>query len=380
MEQSITDDNTEATFFATDTLPATMVASKPFNLGKHFKTRVFSFLALSAMVGGCGYVGQQTYYVITDSFVAPAILSPNNDLVLEQKVKLEQILLEKGRAQSSLEEADADLEAGERAIVSLNDLKGMAKNALSWTKTTTGQQVSAGSADLVTLASQRETLNKMLGQQTLLTAEAQTNFEAGLIQKADLTKEIQSLDQIQLALFENERSRMATNLLLSQASLGQQSLYSKGSNPMPEQVMSADQLVRIEVQLLQTEAEMRTKLAEKTRVQEELVKISQLETDLRSRPIFQAIDKQLDIAFSPYTSLKDIAPGASLMDCTWGVLNCREVGKVASIIPGETILPDIFGSGQVRGQFISLDLNKNYHDDAMQSKVLRIRAASSGAK
>jgi hypothetical protein len=373
MEQSITDDNTEATFFATDTMPATMIASKPFNLGKHFKARVFSFVALSGMVGGCGYVGQQAYYVGTDSFVAPALLSPQNDLVLDAKLKLSSLLLEKGRAEQSLNECEEDLKAGEQAVIKLNNLKDFSSKALTWTKNITGQQVISGSSDLKTLAAQRETLNQMLSRQAVLTAEAQNNLEAGLIQKPDLTKEVQALDTLQLALFENERSRMATNLLLSQASAGQQALYVNGSAPMPEQVMSMNQLITIEVQLLQTEAEMRAKLAEKIKDQEELDKITQLEGELKERPIFKAMDKQQDIAFSPYSSLKGIVPGSHLMDCVWGIFNCRDVGKVVSIIPGETILPDIFGSGQVRGQFITLNLDKINHDESMQSKVLRVR-------
>jgi len=64
---------------------------------KHIKTRIFSFIALAGMIGGCGELGREGYYVATDSFIAPAMLSPQNDLVLEAKLKLSSLLLEKVR-------------------------------------------------------------------------------------------------------------------------------------------------------------------------------------------------------------------------------------------------------------------------------------------
>src|ERR1700733_585421 len=106
---------------------------------KHIKTQVFSFVALSALAAGCGVVGREGYFIATDSWVAPAILTPQNDLVLDQKLKLEQILLEKGRAEQALAEANGDLEAGEKAIIKLNELRDFASNALTWTKASTSQ-------------------------------------------------------------------------------------------------------------------------------------------------------------------------------------------------------------------------------------------------
>lgn len=374
MEQTdITDSDVEASFFANDTL--SKETELPVKVATHISTRLFSFITLAGIVVGCVYLGQQTYYVVSDSWVAPAILGPDNDLVLEEKLKLSTLLLEKGKAQATLEADNAALEAGDKAVADLDNLKKVASNALTWTQTTTGQQVSMGSADMHTLASQKEEINQMLERQELLVDGAKKDLAAGLIQKQDYDRELQSLDQVQIALFENERTKMQSELLLTQAAMGQQSLHAgnSGSMPMPEQVMSMSQLITLECQLLQTQADMRAKSAEKDATQFELQKIASLENDLLARPIFKAIDQNQDIAFAPYPALHGLVPGAKIMDCVWDVFNCREVGTVLNIIPGETILPDIFNGGQVRGQFITLSLNKNDRDQSMQSKVLRIR-------
>lgn len=347
---------------------------------KHIKTRIFSFLALAGMLGGCGYVGHEGYWALMDSWVAPAILSPDNDLVVDAKLKLSSVLLEKGKAQSELAESDADIEAAEKAIIRLNELKDLSQNALNWSKTTTAQQVQAGGVDLKTLAAQKAQLDSMLSQQSKIVSESKQNLEVGLIPKEDYEHEEQALNQINLALFDNDRARIASELLSSQAAMANTSLRNNSKQMLTDGMMLvADMQVRIETQLLASEAELRSKMAARLQLKEELEKIEVLEEELHARPIFKAIDQNLDIAFAPYSSLRGIATGARLMDCAWGVFNCHEVGRVVGVIAGETILPDIFGSGQTRGQFITLNLMHHTHDEAMQSKVLRIRTSSSFA-
>jgi hypothetical protein len=340
----------------------------------YWKTRVFSFVALAGMVGGCGALGREGYFVATDSFVAPAILSPQSDLVLEQKLKFSQIELEKGRAEQSIEECNNSIEADQKAVIRLNELKDMAANALTFSKTTTGAQVNMGGAALQTLSSQAAGIRDMIDRQTSIVNDAKNNLAAGLLPRSEFDREQQSLDALRIQLMDNERSKMSAGLALNQAALTQYALSAKRNTMFTqEQMMNMDTVARIEVQIFSSEADLRTKNLQKQQMEVELVRVMQLESDLKNRPLFQAIEKQLDVAFSPYTSLKGIMPGGRLMDCVWGVFNCKEVGKVVSIISGEAILPDIFGAGQVRGQFISLDLHKNRHDEAMQSKVLRVR-------
>ena len=194
-----------------------IVGEKKSVLGAHWKTRMFSFVALSALVSSCGYLSRETYYVVGDSFIAPGILSPENDLVLDAKVKLEQILLQKSIAEQALVEANSDLEAGEKAIVKLTDLKETVSKALTWSKQTTGAQVIMGNADMQTIATQKNELNEMITRQSLIVDDAKKNLDSGLIQRQDYDRELQMLDQIRVASFENDRTKFASELLLKTA-------------------------------------------------------------------------------------------------------------------------------------------------------------------
>lgn len=343
----------------------------------YWKTRLFAFIALSIMITSCGYISHEGYYIVKDSFVAPFSLGPDNDLVIDNRLKLAQIEMEKAHDISIKESSEAIIYAGNLSLSELESFHFIGKKALAFPTTTVGQQVTSSNIDINKLIQESQTLKTMQQRQETFVAKAKANLEAGVIQRPDYEKEIQAFDQINLASSENDRSKIEMELMQFQAKLGQSSFARKDKNgnpiPTPEIVMNEYQLTLIDNQILSTRAIIQSAEAEEARVTKELANISSLEEKIMSRPIFKAINENQDLAFAPYPSLQGIAPGKKIMDCVWDIFNCREVGKVGNIIPGETILPDIFTGGQVRGQFITLNFNNVSHADSMQSKILRVR-------
>jgi hypothetical protein len=335
------------------------------------RTRAMAFVALAALVGGAGYVGREGYRAITDSFVAPAILSPDSDMVIASKVKMAELYVERGRVVAEIDAIDTDVSAARKAIDRLQALQNTAADGLAWTKRSTGRQVSAASNDLKTLAEQRTVLAQMLLQQRTLTAEAKANLEAGLVTKVDYAKEAQALDQVQLATLENDRAQLLTHAQLTEATTAQQSLATNSAAPvMPESLMREDQMVRLELEILKLQSECRTKEASKKALKDQLAKMDEVEGQLRARPIFRAVDKSVDVAFVPYTQSDGVAAGATVYDCVWGMFACKPVGRVAEVVPGEVVLPDPWGN-QARGHFAVLDLDDH---GAAKAKILRVRA------
>jgi hypothetical protein len=336
-------------------------------------TRLLALVALTVFGGGVAYAVREVYRAATDSFIAPIILSPDNDMVLANKVKMSELYIERARTIGDADAIDGELAAGEKAVARLRELKAAADTALAWTIDINARQGSAGAVDLGTLARQRQVLSEMFAKEQQLARESHANLQAGLISKTDYAKELQSLDQVQMALLENERTRVQSELLAQQVSLARRSLSSQGGVPaMPEVILRQDQMVRIELDLLKLETEMSAKRADKRLVANKLAKIDELEAQLNARPIFRAIEKSMDIAFVPYTQISGVEPDARVYCCVWGLFHCRDVGRVAEVVPGEVILPDPWGT-QARGQYAVLDLRD--HDSAM-SRTLRVRGAT----
>src|SRR5262249_45838733 len=149
---------------------------------------------------------------------------------------------------------------------------------------------------------QAETLRQMIAEQRELTQAARTNLAAGLITTPDYTKEEQALNQMHLALIENGRTRAQTALPLSEALLAQDSL-SGHAPPMPQVIVAQDLLVRVELELFKLEAVQRAREAERKSIEERIGSLDNLEAQLRSRPLYQATQRKLDVAFVPYTQL-----------------------------------------------------------------------------
>ena len=134
-------------------------------------------------------------------------------------------------------------------------------------------------------------------------------------------------------------------------------------------ILQQDQLVRIELEILKLDSDARAKRAEKRVDEGKLAKIDELEKELKARPVFRAVEKNLDVAFVPYTQLERVRAGALVYQCTWGLFNCHAVGRVGELVPGEVILPDPWGS-PARGQYAILELTDH---EAARVKTLRVR-------
>ena len=332
--------------------------------------RVFAAVALAAFAAGLGYAGNEGYRAATDSFVAPMILSPDNDLVLQTKAKMGELEVERGRILAEAEAIDADLVAADKALARLKALQSTMTNALAWTKEITNHQASTGRHELRALAQQKAVLAAMAEKQERISKEASANLAASLISRADQAKEQLAFDQVQLALLENERARLQSEASLGQAYLAQRSLATKGTTMMPEAIAREEQLVRIELEISRLESEQRAKRTEKKVVLAKLAKMDELEAQLKGRPLFRATEKSIEVAFVPYTQSEGVGSGSVVYDCIWSIFHCKPVGTITEMVPGEIILPDPWGN-QARGQYAVLKLDE--HESA-KSKVLRVRA------
>lgn len=339
------------------------------------RTRMFAFAALTAFLAFVGYVGNQGYHAATDSFVAPIILSPDNDAVVSSRLKLTELTVEKAKATAQIAALDADVEASARALERLNSLHSTTTHALAWTADLTARHAATAAKELASLERQRTALAELLAKQSTVTEQVRANATSGLVTKLDLAREEQASGRWRVALLETERSALQARLAFQDVSFARRSL-ANGGPAMPEQTARDEQLVRIELETMKLEAEQRSKRAERKVLDEKLRVIVSIEKQLLLRPVFRALDHALDVAFVPYTQIEGLEKGADVYDCVWGIFHCHKVGSVAELVPGEVIMPDPWGN-QARGQYAVLDLDE--HDSA-RAKTLRVRPGGAAVR
>jgi hypothetical protein len=332
---------------------------------------VFAGVALAAMLTGLGYAGLTAYHAVNDSFVAPIILSPDNDLVIQSKLSLSRLLAERRAIEARIDENQTAAEAAQTSVARLEEFRGSAARALDWSMELTAKQERLGERDLQRIAEQEALVDGMQAHQKQVVAKVEKDVAAGLTHRADLEREQQALDQLRLTALQSERERVATEIQLHAASLAQKALHSgKGRIATPEMVARQDQLVRVELDMLKLKTEIATKRSLARADREELTKIDELVAQMKSRPIFRAIEGNQNVAFVPYTQIDGVHGGAPVYHCSvWGVFACRHVGRVAQLLPGEVAMQDPWGT-PMRGQYALLDL---FRPEAAQAKVLRVR-------
>lgn len=339
------------------------------------RTRLFSLGMLAVFAGAAATLAVQGYHAATDAFVAPVILSPDSDVVLQTKLKISELAVERSRIGAEISAIDADVAACEEAVRRLRALAATAASAAAWTRSVNAEQVTAGDAESRKLKEQRVVLESMLARQSRQTEEARRNQEASLITKADYMREAHAQSEIELALLENDRSQVQVNLGMHQAVLGARSLARvSGAPTMPEIALHEDQAVRLELEVLKLETEQRTKRAARGAIVDKLAKIDEVEAKLRGRPAVQAMEQSVNLAFVPYTQIDGVRAGGRVQDCLWGLFFCKDVGSVSRVVAGEVVLPDPWGN-QARGQFVVLELIETR---AAKSKTLRVRGGGGG--
>jgi len=328
------------------------VALEDDELWARLRTRVLSAIALGGLLGGLAYAGYTAFHAINDSFVAPIILSPDNDLVITSRLSLSRLLAEHRAIEARIDENQAAVAAASASVKRLEEFQGSASRALDWSLEVTAKQELLGERDLQRIAEQEALVDGMTAHQKEVVSAVEKNVAAGLSHKADL-------------------ERVATEIQLHAASLSQKALRGgQRGLATPEMVARQDQLVRVELDLLKLKTEVSTKTSLVRADREELAKIDELVTQMKSRPIFRAIEGNQNVAFVPYTQIEGVHGGAAVYNCTvWGVFACEHVGKVAALLPGEVAMQDPWGT-PMRGQYALLDL---FRPEAAQAKVLRVR-------
>jgi hypothetical protein len=333
--------------------------------------RLFSLAMLCAVVTFFGFAGLAAYQACRDSFVAPAILSPDSDVVLTNKLKLSEFTEERARATAAMEGIDSDLDADGKGIARLADLRVELEKSVRWTSTITWQKASTGTAELEALARQRHLLEDMVQEQRQMTSRAEQDMRAGVISRTDFSKQAQTLSQLELAMIDNERSTAQSDGALRETELAEQALTSPTGAPlMPELMAVQEQRIRVELESMKLESDRRSKSAERRALVERIATIDQLTAELKGRPLYRAIEKSLDIAFVPYTQIEGVEAGAEVYSCVWGLFWCKRVGTLAELVPGEVVVADPWGT-PARGQYAVLALGDR---DSAKVKTLRIRS------
>ena len=349
---------------------STSPAARLMALGAVLGLATLSFFATSLV-----------HRALTDAWVAPLQLSPDNERVLNLRIRQTKEKADRARLIAELAGIEEELQAADLGLQRLKSLAKGYKGALAWSTQSQGRELRDLDDQVRNLESQRKLLGDLIANHERLLRRSDANRAAGFITDDQYEREAVAFNQLQVALRDCELQLSRAQAARSEATSRGQALSSAlakrddperhALSPSPDVLKFYDDEVRIELEITRLEAERRSALARKSAAEGAVKDMDQLLRDLESRPLYRAMQKDTDLAFAPYEHLRHIGVGDDVLACSWSVVNCRLVGTVSEIVPGEVVTQDPWGE-LARGQYIVLDVRDN---TALFERVLRVRRA-----
>jgi hypothetical protein len=346
-------------------------------------TRILSLVALVGLFTGTFLATRLAHRALTDAWVAPLQLSPDNERVLELRVRQTQEKADRARLIAELASIDEELQAADVGLQRLGTLVKGYKGALSWSSQTQGRELHDLDDQVRNLESQRQLLSDVLSDHERLLRRSEANRTAGFITDDQYEREAVTFQQLQVALRDSELQLGRAQAARTEATSRGQALstalatnddpeHHSLSQTSPDVLKFFDDEVRVELEISRLQADKRSALARRSAAQSAVADMDQLLHDLESRPLYRAMQRDTDIAFAPYEQLRHVGVGSDVLACTLALLNCRTVGTVAEIVPGEVVAQDPWGE-LARGQYIVLDVRDR---TALFQRVLRVRTGA----
>ncbi|MFT3699489.1 MAG: hypothetical protein QM831_40445 [Kofleriaceae bacterium] len=336
------------------------VATEPQPSGRALAIALFA-VTLAVV----GWIATTAYRVITDAWIAPLHLTPDNDAV-------GQLRLAHAREQAELARLDAEGTrlAGELSAIddSITALKQLQPTTIAWQANQAQVEADGLAAQRGLMDQQLASLHTLYDRQLTIVAKAQSDLAAGLIERSAVDKEEQTRDQFALEITDLQRQQADAKLRADHTADLLKGFHSH-AKAMPEVAAGDEHVARIAVEISRLESEARGDRALRDAAVHAAETQRQLLAELEGRPLYRAMTSTTDIAFVPYTQLEKLHPGADVIACAWSVFACHAVGHVSEVLPGEVVTQDPWGE-LARGQYAVLELDD---PDAIQERVLRVR-------
>lgn len=310
----------------------------------------------SVLAGVLSYMTIVGFYAINSSWVAPVIVSPTNDKILELTGKIttsEQVLasvtVDRDRQTNSLDDM-------RRSRSELRRLDGQFVSAIRLQN----KSNSLDGPELLILNSEKHINNQntaaLTSQLDLIDHTVNSNLTAGLITKIDASTIKTTIARTKSDAIDG---KIAEVLL-------RDSIRQKTSEDLAT-VSSLSKEVELKTEIVQLDILIKTGEAQ---LKSDIDQISNLQKALalaKSSPYYLATASKVQFAFVPYDNQTNAISGAPIFNCYLNAIVCRQVGTVGQVFKDEEVGTHPIFRTEIRGFMIQLNLRVN---EAAKSKTL----------
>lgn len=335
--------------------------------------KALGFLALAAILFGLlSYFVLHAFYLVSDRWLAPVILSPSHQHVIDANTQLashehqrDQLVAERARLATELAQVERTIKINEMYIAryesTLDDELASARaERATYDRMLRDARRTGGS-----LRSRGKDLERVRDHTT------PQEQELRLITREAAAAEYLSMARIdhtdtEVAEAEANFSLMGKRLdrRISALSAARAGGHDAGIATYDVLTMERDRAQwRLETEHSRDRATDLRKEIEL--VGQAIARYDHLIAQVRQSPYLRAFTERITIAFVPYDNLDTVRPGEALYACALGLAWCSRVGRVVSVIPGEVTARHPQSSDMLRGQMVEIDLEDDQAAEQM---------------
>lgn len=311
--------------------------------------KLVGFAVLTAIVIALvAYLGTSVFFWFSRSWVAPTVISPTDERVLQLRSKLAEEATSRDRIIAEMADADrviamhADyLENARKALI-----EELADRKLEL------QQLLALGSDLkqTRVALKADSQAYSVISRDRLTAE----YEARLINREAVVSgalQLSQLAQGNLTVAERALALDKRRAELMRETDALAAIVSK--TPARRHSLS---VLRILQELRRSQLELAKAGDNRQVLQNSLDRYDEIVRTINDSPYLLAAAHKTNLALAPYENLPNMKPGAPIFACDYGFVMCRRVGEVKAVLAGEVALKHPVQNTMLRGLPLQLDL------------------------
>lgn len=318
--------------------------------------RLLGFVILTIIVVVLvGYIAQQAYFALSDSWVVPNAVSVSDERVVSLQAQV-------AEQQNARDKIADELNQAERTIASQQAFQAefakAIKTDLEGRKVALGKIQALASAAASTRAEIRAQSAAYAASSNRRMAE---EYKAGLIDRNSMLSgkfQVAQITSSNLSLAERQAEYETRAAELSQNAKGLDALLTTAGG---DDAALSYEVLRIKQEYEASKLDLAKSVENRNTLKASLERQDKLIAGLQNNALLRAVTDKATVAFVPYAGLSGAKKGASLYACKVGMLVCHKVGEILEVLPGEVQFKHPHKDKQLRGQMIEMKLDA---DDA----------------
>jgi hypothetical protein len=330
--------------------------------------KVVGFGVLLAILAGLGaYLLVQGFFLVSEAWVAPMVVSPSDQRVLQLAAKLAEEAVVRDRVAAERRDLAVRLGETERIIAAERRFQERFRTALR-------SERRARAAELALLEQLRPEHDRAREE-----IEGSNRAYAGLARvRGEALRSASLLDQEAWLSLNHQLAEMSrTNLTVTRerAQLDERigtvrrevgglaaaealALQRPDLPPTSPRVLDLEQdIVRSRLSLARAEAQKKALEESLAAANEGLQRLEELVESIRASPFLRAARDEMMVGFVPYENADAAAEHTPLYRCALGFVVCRKVGAVRATLPGETTMRHPVRNRDLRGLLVEIALD-----------------------